>query len=141
MELDTVGLDNPILRYYPREEHVGNRYNITFRATAQAALINTETELSLTVVPGVKLVAGPNPFTDSLIIFLGTNDAVFKEISIYSVNGEKVWEKSSDTYNMESASVVWHGVNNSGAEVASGVYLVYVRTSDSEHKLKVFKKL
>ena len=44
------------------------------------------------------------------------------------------------SYNGETGTVVWRGVNNSGARVTSGVYLVYVRTVSVTEKFKVFKE-
>ena len=89
---------------------------------------------------GEKIVAGPNPFTDSLTIFIGPDEGQPVEISIHAANGEKVWDNYSDNYNMATSTVVWRATNNSGDRVAPGVYFVIVRTETSVGKFKVFKR-
>ena len=99
------------------------------------------TEFVLRVVEKTDVAAGPNPFSDSLTIFV---DATLvgepTDISVHTINGEKVWDAFSDTYNSVNGTVVWHGTNNQGREVAPGVYYIVVRTLWSVETLKVFKK-
>jgi len=97
-------------------------------------------DVTLTVISQSQITIGPNPFSDSMSIFIGPDDGQIQEISIHSINGEKVWDNFSDNFNMTTASVVWSGVNNSGLEVSSGVYFVVVKTEKSLRKIKVFKR-
>ncbi len=125
------------LSYKAVPEHIG-RHIINITATVGPAAATME--LSLTVLALPQITAGPNPFSDSITVFLGTETQEIENFSIFGINGEKIWDNYTDSYNMETASVVWKGMNNSGMEVASGVYLIYIRTDKSEHRLKVFKK-
>jgi len=108
--------------------------------TAFAGLATATYTYTITVFAEPDLVVGPNPFTDSVSIFLGPESGNLEEISIYSSNGEKVWDKYTDTYNIATGSVVWQGVNNSGNRVSSGVYLILVKTDTMMKKVKVFRK-
>ncbi|MFH2036684.1 MAG: S8 family serine peptidase [Candidatus Zixiibacteriota bacterium] len=142
---DFVDLGNGAanLFYVPTANDIGQDYIIGLSGTSGLE-INTYTELEIHIAPDDNLTFGPNPFTDSITIYLGANnlagDVNFEEISIYSVNGDKVCEISSDNFNSITGSIVWHGVNNNGTKIASGVYLIYVNTSVAEYRLKVFKK-
>jgi serine protease AprX len=108
--------------------------------TAAIGLASASLGVDLTVFGQTAIIAGPNPFSDSLTIFLGAQSGRPLEISVHSANGEKVWENFSDNYNDTRATVTWPGVNARGKRVASGVYYIIVKTEKSEAKLKVFKK-
>jgi len=98
-------------------------------------------EFVLRVVENVEIAAGPNPFSDSLTIFIHPVMAGEPtDISVHTINGEKVWDAFSDTYNSKNGTVVWDGTNNQGREVAPGVYYIVVRTLWSVETFKVFKK-
>lgn len=125
------------LRYETTTDDLGTR---VFQIMAEAGLASYTLDVTLTVVSRSHIAVGPNPFTDSLTIFIGPNDGQPTEISIHAVNGEKVWDNFSDSYNMTTATVVWGGMNNDGAKVASGVYFVVVRTEELVRKFKVFKR-
>jgi serine protease AprX len=125
------------LKYRAVPEDIGTR---EIKFIAHAGLMIAEESVSLTVLANADIVAGPNPFSDSLTIFIGPNSGRVKNISIYSVNGEKVWDKFSDSYNEGTGTIVWHGINNSGRNTAAGVYLILVETDKATEKLKVFKK-
>ncbi|RKX24571.1 MAG: hypothetical protein DRP46_13065 [Candidatus Zixiibacteriota bacterium] len=125
------------MKYSGKADDIGSRV-VTFSAVSGDAAVSED--VSFTVTAQRNLAAGPNPFDDSLTIFLGAGSGEVEEISVYSANGEKVWDNFSDTYNRETRTVVWRGVNNSGARVTSGVYLVYVRTVSVTEKFKVFKE-
>ncbi len=92
------------------------------------------------VVERAEIAFGPNPFTDSLSIFISPSAGKIEDISIFAVSGDKVWNGFSDNYNELTRTVVWDGTNNRGREVAPGVYLVIVRTHWASEKFKVFKK-
>nr|MBN2276970.1 S8 family peptidase [candidate division Zixibacteria bacterium] len=125
------------LFYIGNEDDVGSRI---IHLTGAAGSAVATYDLTLTVLIQNDIIAGPNPFSDSLTIFLGTGNNNLQEIAIYSVNGEKVWDNYSDTYNEVTGSVVWQGVNNDGSRVASGVYLVLVKTDRMVKRIKVFRK-
>jgi subtilisin family serine protease len=125
------------LRYTGRYEDYGTGY---FQIGAAIGAAEYILEVSLTVLPQDKIAIGPNPFSDSLTIFIGPSDGRLADISIHTANGEKVWDSFTDNYNMTTSSVVWNGRNNDGAEVASGIYFVVVKTERTTKKFKIFKK-
>ncbi len=92
------------------------------------------------VVERADIAFGPNPFSDSLAIFIGPSSGGIEDISIFTVSGDKVWNSFSDNYNELTRMVVWDGTNNRGHKVAPGVYLVVVRAQWGSEKFKVFKK-
>ena len=85
------------------------------------------------------ITAGPNPFRDSLAIYLTPSSGEIQNISVHTINGEKVRTNLSDTYNSSNGSVIWDGNNDRGLKVASGVYFIIVRTLWTNEKIKVFK--
>lgn len=125
------------LKYEGISEDVGSR---TVQFTATAGQTSETLEVFFTVLADREITIGPNPFTDSLTVFLGTDRGRLEEISVYSVSGEKVWDNYTDTYNSETGTIVWRGVNNYGSKVSSGVYLVLIRTDRTVERVKVFRK-
>lgn len=124
------------LRYRAVSEDLG----VTrLRFIAASGIIADTMEANMTIMPQNSIIAGPNPFSDSVTIFVSPDAGQATEISIFAVNGEKVWDGFADNYDGTSP-IVWRGINNKGEKVASGVYLVYVRTERAEEKLKLFKK-
>ncbi len=125
------------LKYKAEKLDTGAR-TITFIATLGAG--EYRLAAGLTVLAGRGVTFGPNPFSDSVTIFLGPAAGQLVEISIHSADGEKVWEKISDNYNSERGIVTWHGVNDRGERVTPGVYYMIVKTETSTEKVKLFKK-
>ncbi|MCP4705915.1 MAG: S8 family serine peptidase, partial [candidate division Zixibacteria bacterium] len=125
------------LRYLVPNNEIGSRI---IQIEADFGVSSYILDVSLTIVSQAQIAVGPNPFSDSLTIFIGPNDGLLKEISIHTVNGEKVWDKFTDNYNEITATVVWDCKNNDGLKVASGVYLVVVQTERLIRKFKVFKR-
>ncbi|SYZ73150.1 putative Subtilisin [Candidatus Zixiibacteriota bacterium] len=111
--------------------------SLTFVATVGPAADTLIVPLTVTGESGI--VAGPNPFSDSVVIFLGKSGEL-KKISIHAADGGKVWENFSDNYNSTRGTVVWRGVNDEGKEVAPGVYFLVIQTDRELKKIKVFKK-
>ncbi|MCX6826933.1 MAG: S8 family serine peptidase [candidate division Zixibacteria bacterium] len=129
------------LRYLAKIEDVG-LWEPLFIADFGTLADTFHLQLTIATRPqdGGHITVGPNPFSDSLTIFLGSNAGRPTEISIHTANGEKVWDNFTDNYNSARATVTWRGINNSGEKVASGVYFVVVKTERVQTKIKVFKK-
>ncbi|MCK4607073.1 MAG: S8 family peptidase [candidate division Zixibacteria bacterium] len=90
------------------------------------------------------IFAGPNPFADSVRVFLSPAAGEFRSVSVFNSAGEKVWEQvnhfgPSADVTREWGMVHWDGHNRSGAAVAAGVYLMYVETSRRTAMLKLLK--
>jgi serine protease AprX len=88
---------------------------------------------------GRLMVAAPNPFANSVRIFVAPSAGRLVSISIFNAAGEKVWEKVN-SFDL-SADVIntWNGRNREGRVVAAGVYLVHVKTDRHTSMLKVLK--
>ena len=63
-----------------------------------------------------------------------TTITISAELKIYTVSGELVWKKEK---NNSDNSITWNLRNSRGAEVASGLYVYYVKTSNSSKKGKL----
>jgi hypothetical protein len=76
----------------------------------------------------------PNPFrTNRGNGFVTiTNMPAAAKVRLYTLSGDKVWEGTADN----SGIIIWRGLNNSGQQVASGIYLAVI---DSSSGKKVFK--
>jgi hypothetical protein len=66
----------------------------------------------------------PNPFNPTTTISFELDFAADVFLAIYDVRGEMVKTLDSGFHPKGVKSTVWHGKNNHGQPVASGVYLV-----------------
>ena len=123
------------LRYKAVEEDIGSR-EVEFFALFKGETTSLKVQFSVFLQGGIAV--GPNPFSDSLRVFLGPDAGKLQEISIHTVAGEKVWEISADNNNGQGAIFVWRGINFRGQRVAPGVYFIVVRTDRLTQKFKVF---
>ncbi|UCE25828.1 MAG: S8 family peptidase [Candidatus Zixiibacteriota bacterium] len=87
--------------------------------------------------------AGPNPFSESVRIFVGEAAGEVKSISIFNTAGEIVWEQVNNflptadaTYGLQQ---LWDGRNLDGEAVAAGVYIVVVITDRQTYQFKLLK--
>ncbi|MBU0983415.1 MAG: S8 family serine peptidase [candidate division Zixibacteria bacterium] len=80
---------------------------------------------------------GPNPFRDSLTIFLNGHAGSFKSVSVFNIAGEKVWEALN--VSPQATELQWYGRNSAGQPAAAGAYVVFVRTDRRTERLKVLK--
>ncbi len=127
-----------LLTYVGRKEDVGSR-TVRFIATAG---VNADTaEVLFSIFEGFLITAGPNPFTDTLTIFLGQIPETSAKITIHTISGEKVWEKISDNNSTPGEAVIWNGTNLKGKRVAPGMYIVIVAAGKTVEKIKVFKRI
>jgi len=119
---------------------------VTFFVVAEALeYTDTATVWMETFVPtGQTIFAGPNPFADSVRIFIEPSAGRFNSLSVFNVAGEKVFAKvnspaaSADSLR-EWTMIAWDGRNYQGQTAAAGVYLVVVRTDRREVILKLLK--
>ncbi len=125
------------LSYLGKEEDIGTR-KVMFMASYNGMADTAEALFS--VIPKSDMTLGPNPFRDSVNIYIGPNSGNAQNISIHEVNGEKVWEITADKLNGMGAVVTWHGINHLGQKTAPGVYLIVVRTDRLTEKFKVLMK-
>jgi subtilisin family serine protease len=88
--------------------------------------------------------AGPNPFRDSVSIFIAPAAGLLASVSVYDISGEKLWEYINNSplpadETTEWKVVTWPGRNQHQREVADGVYLVVVVAARQQTTLKLLK--
>ncbi|MCX5792007.1 MAG: fibronectin type III domain-containing protein, partial [Elusimicrobia bacterium] len=77
----------------------------------------------------------PNPFFTNRGNGYVTIDPVpaNSKIRIYTLSGDKVWEGAAGT----TGVIIWKGVNKSGEQVASGIYLAVIDSSSGKKVTKI----
>jgi len=66
----------------------------------------------------------PNPFNPTTNIAFALPEASNVQISIYDLTGREIWRSVKTNYEAGNHTLTWNGVNQSGANVVSGIYLV-----------------
>ncbi len=125
---------------------VDNPPQVRFHIIASTDLYSDTLNIILEtiVVTDRSIYAGPNPFADSVRIFIDPAAGWFISVSIFNVAGEKIWEKvnshpvSADSLR-EWTMIAWNGRNHQGQTAAAGVYLAVVTTDRQEIILKLLK--
>ena len=69
----------------------------------------------------------PNPFNPSTSIRYSIPTAENVEIIVYDVNGKKISELANNYLNPGTYSITWNGKNDSGINVASGIYYCKIK--------------
>ena len=90
--------------------------------------------------PGVisNVLAYPNPFNpETKIRFELSSPIKNATVSIYNIKGQKVWECELEDIERGKQEVVWSGVNRSGRQVASGVYLYRIKAGKDRISAKM----
>jgi hypothetical protein len=86
-----------------------------------------------------KIFAFPNPFQDSLTVFVDKSDAKDKiNISIFTAAGELVYQFPEE-YGGNVCQKTWDGKNEKGRNVSSGIYLLKVDINDHSEIVKIAK--
>ncbi len=82
----------------------------------------------------------PNPFNSELTISGKTKAAGEVRISILSLDGKLIGERSNAYSESTQWQVTWNGMTNGGQELAEGVYIVLVKTPDTQQVFRILKK-
>jgi alkaline phosphatase len=83
------------------------------------------------------LAAGPTPFSPSLEVRCALPKAGEIRLSVYDLSGRLVATLADGEQNAGVFVRTWNGRNDSGAEVAAGVYLIELATRDRAVSRKV----
>lgn len=103
---------------------------LTLPVTAKVTLIIRST---------AKIAAFPNPFQDSLTVFVDKSNANDKiNVSIFTVAGELVYQFSEED-GEKVFERTWDGRNEKGRNVSSGIYLLKVDINDHSEIVKIAK--
>lgn len=82
----------------------------------------------------------PNPFNGETAIEFEILEPVSKfDLSIVNARGHKVKVLKSGSLEAGRHRVIWNGLDGSGAEVASGLYLLQMRAAGQRHVTKLIK--
>jgi len=71
----------------------------------------------------------PNPFNPSTNISFALPEESSVQITIFDLTGREIWRSAKTSYAAGNYTLTWNGVNQSGANVVSGIYLVRMVTS------------
>lgn len=79
----------------------------------------------------------PNPFNQSTKIEFALVKSGFVNLEIYDILGRKITTLVSEHLSSGYKSVLWDGKNDSGKEVASGIYFYLLKDGDSSEAKKL----
>ncbi|HPU84281.1 MAG TPA: FlgD immunoglobulin-like domain containing protein [Candidatus Latescibacteria bacterium] len=85
----------------------------------------------------VALSVSPNPFNPRCTIGFGCSEPAHVRLAVYTVTGQFVRELAAGPRDTGNYSVVWDGRDQSGAPMASGVYLVRLDAGSSRKLARV----
>ncbi|MCJ7577829.1 MAG: T9SS type A sorting domain-containing protein, partial [candidate division Zixibacteria bacterium] len=96
-------------------------------------------KVTLIIRSTAKIAAFPNPFQDSLTVFVDKSNANDKiNVSIFTVAGELVYQFSEED-GEKVFERTWDGRNEKGRNVSSGIYLLKVDINDHSEIVKIAK--
>jgi serine protease AprX len=96
-------------------------------------------KVTLIIHSTAKIVAFPNPFHDSLTVFVDKSDANDKiSVSIFTVSGELVYQFPEEE-GEKGFQKTWDGRNENGRSVSSGIYLLKVDINGHSEIVKIAK--
>jgi len=78
--------------------------------------------------PRLAMALFPNPFNPLTHVEFTLAETGFAELAVYDVTGRLVRHLAAGSFGAGSHEFVWNGCDDTGEKVASGVYLVQVRT-------------
>ena len=118
--------------FYKGSEYLGyiNVYAKTFMSTEKLLNGNKETKLSVFPVPYKP--GNSSKYGGEGINFLGIQNGA--NIKIFNIAGEKVFDK---TVSADNGVFIWNAKNNSGNNVASGIYIYIVDSNGKKTKGKL----
>jgi len=79
----------------------------------------------------------PNPFNPSTTISYQLPVPCDVDLSIYNILGQKVVTLVSNNQEAGYYKIKWEGLNQSGQQVSSGLYFLYLHTKQYNHTMKI----
>jgi FlgD Ig-like domain/Cohesin domain len=79
----------------------------------------------------------PNPFNPSTVIQVGSEHAGRQSLEVYSPSGHLVRVLQDGYFPAGSRQVMWDGRQDDGTRLASGVYIVRLRSGETSHSARV----
>jgi hypothetical protein len=99
--------------------------------------ITNVADWGLTAVDNYSLEAFPNPFNSGTQIRIEIKEAIKTEIKIFNLLGEKVKTLFNDSLPSGINILNWHGDNDSGDTLSSGVYIIHLSSAAISKAIKV----
>jgi len=79
----------------------------------------------------------PNPFNSSTAIIFNLGKSGKVQIIIYNAGGQIVKQLCSRIYSKGSHQIIWHGMNNDGLPVVSGIYYAQIKAGSKQQIKKL----
>jgi hypothetical protein len=96
--------------------------------------------LSVTDVPTPMATAlignAPNPFNPETVIRYSIHEEATVSITVYDINGRQVRTLVAGSVGVGMHSVTWNGLDNTGHEVASGLYVYSLTTNTGTRDIR-----
>lgn len=112
---------------------------VQFGLVADVGYFADTTYCSLETYASRLIFAGPNPFADSVMIFVSPDAGKLVSISVFNSAGERIWEKVNNLITSADVISTWNGCNQVGQVAVPGVYLIHVETDKRTTVLKLLK--
>jgi len=79
----------------------------------------------------------PNPFNNSTLIKYILNIEINVKLSIYNLQGKEVRTLVKEQQGTGLHQVLWHGIDNFGKDVSSGIYIAVLKNRDFKQSIKL----
>lgn len=79
----------------------------------------------------------PNPFRNQLMLIVNLKENADTKVEVYNLKGQKVKEIFSDQAVRGEMNLVWDATDYKGTKVASGIYLIRIKSGKQQKTLKV----
>ena len=118
-------------------------YNLTSNQTIYAlenvGITDVENQL-ITSNQFVNTYIAPNPFTHNTILHTKLNQAGQLKMSIFSANGQTVYQTHPKFYPVGEAHINWDGTNMLGDQLPSGLYIYVLDVNGHQVRGKLIKQ-
>lgn len=79
----------------------------------------------------------PNPFNPETTIKYQLPQNVYVSINIYNIKGQKIRSFINEEKQAGYYTIVWDGTNDSGLNIATGLYIMQIKAGDHVHVVKM----
>ena len=137
---DTNGTKTTLLVVAPNSDHIF--YSSGQYEVSDIIVANATGQVDINIATRIATVSNyPNPFNPETVVSYELYSDGIVELDVYNVSGQKVASLFNGSLEAGSYSAVWNGLDSSGAEVASGMYILQLRTANElvTHKITLLR--